>query len=139
MCKNLMQNVNIATIRSINILVIYHYEIQYKFNVLLHVAKLTGSNVSCSENVVYDAVGSTVKTSTQDNMTCSKNIAYATIKQDKRMNWEPFLQATWRWMMNYRQPNNKCLLYILICTLLAILNLTQYLWFVGFECGESKC
>ena len=40
-----------------------------------------GINLSCSENVAYDTVGSTIKVSAQDSMTCTKNIAYATVRE----------------------------------------------------------
>ena len=46
----------------------------------LHIAKLTENKLSSSENVMYDAVGGAIKTSTIEEMTCSRNIAYATIK-----------------------------------------------------------
>ena len=49
---------------------------------MLHtIAKLTNNNPSCSENVAFNIVGSTIKMSTQDNMTCSGNIAYASADQ----------------------------------------------------------
>ena len=41
-------------------------------------AKSTTSRLSCSENMAYDTVESTVKTSTQANLPCSENVAYAT-------------------------------------------------------------
>ena len=39
------------------------------------------SDLSCSENVAYDTVGSTVKRSKQANVSCSENIAYATVSK----------------------------------------------------------
>ena len=46
------------------------------------------SHLSCSENVAYDTVGSTVKRSTQANVPCSENVAYATAikKEDSNQN-----------------------------------------------------
>ena len=53
-----------------------------KSNVPLHApGKNTKKDLSCSENVAYDTVGSTVKTSTPANMPCSKNVAYATVNK----------------------------------------------------------
>ena len=45
------------------------------------IAKSADNNPSCSENVAYDTIDSTIKISTPDNMTCSKNVAYVTAKQ----------------------------------------------------------
>ena len=39
------------------------------------------SHLTCSENVAFDTVGSTVKRSTPANVPCSKNVAYATVNE----------------------------------------------------------
>ena len=46
------------------------------------------SHVTCSENVAYDTVGSTMKKSTQMNVPCSDNVAYANVikKEDNLQN-----------------------------------------------------
>ena len=44
----------------------------------MHVANSLPDNSSCSENVEYDAVGSTLRISPQANVNCSENIAYGT-------------------------------------------------------------
>ena len=45
-------------------------------------AKLTSADITCSENVAYDTVGNTVKTSTQAKVTCTENTAYATLSNE---------------------------------------------------------
>ena len=64
----------------------YHYNIQYQCYVSLciYTAKSAENNLSSSENVVYDAVGSTIEMSTHDSMTCSKNVAYTTMAETKK-------------------------------------------------------
>ena len=39
------------------------------------------AHLSCSENVSYDTVGSTVNRSIQANVRCSENVAYATVSK----------------------------------------------------------
>ena len=39
------------------------------------------SHLSCSENVAYDTVGSTVKRSKQANVPCAENVAYANVNK----------------------------------------------------------
>ena len=51
---------------------------------ILYTARSAEINLSCSENVVYDAVGSTLEMSTHNNMTCSKNVAYSTMIEAKK-------------------------------------------------------
>ena len=69
-------------------LVKYHYKIQYQCYVSLcihvYTAKLAENNLSCSENVMYDAVGSTMEMSIHNSMTCSKNVAYASTTETKK-------------------------------------------------------
>ena len=53
-----------------------------------NIAKSTNNNIRCSEGVVCDTVGSTIRMSTQENMTCSKNIAYDSVKQANKDDME---------------------------------------------------
>ena len=46
-----------------------------------NIAKSTSNNISCSEGVVCDTVGCTIRMPTQGDMTCSENIAYDSVKQ----------------------------------------------------------
>ena len=39
------------------------------------------SDLTCSENVAYDTVGSTVQRGAQISVSCSENIAYATVNK----------------------------------------------------------
>ena len=50
----------------------------------MYIAKSAENDVSCSEKVVYDAVGSTLEMSTRDNMICSMNVAYTTMTEAKK-------------------------------------------------------
>ena len=45
--------------------------------------KNTKRHLSCSENVAYETVGSTVERSTQANVSCSENVAYATVNKSE--------------------------------------------------------
>ena len=54
----------------------------YEDNIHFQISgKHTTRHLSCSENVAYDTVGSTVKRSTQANVPCSENVAYATVNK----------------------------------------------------------
>ena len=42
-------------------------------------AKSTASELTSSDNVIYDSVGNTAKMAAQANIACSENVAYATV------------------------------------------------------------
>ena len=46
-------------------------------------AKSTPGDLTCSENMAYDTVGSTLKMSAQAEMTCSEISAYASVSNTK--------------------------------------------------------